>query len=163
MLDGNALTELPADLGACTALQTLSIGSNRLTGLPASLGRLQRLRELSASSNLLTDLPAELSQCSSLESVDLSRNACRAVPPALSRLAKLRTLNLDSNPLASVSTDLLLQCQLLQTLCVHDTPITPEVRRPQTCHRTSNTTPAVPCAQTWFCARLATPSGRFHT
>ena len=54
---GNLVTELPADIGALTSLQTLVVHSNRLAALPDSITALSQLTDLGAAGNRLTSVP----------------------------------------------------------------------------------------------------------
>ena len=58
-LGSNAITSLPAEIGALTALTFLSLGSNAITSVPSELGALTGLRFLELSNNQLTGVPAE--------------------------------------------------------------------------------------------------------
>lgn len=55
----NYLTELPAALGTCVALQTLDCDNNELRTLPAELFACADLNVLLAANNPFTDLPAK--------------------------------------------------------------------------------------------------------
>jgi hypothetical protein len=48
----NRLTNLPAELGHCTALVEINLGFNRLTSLPQELGQLAALQTLDLRNNL---------------------------------------------------------------------------------------------------------------
>ena len=45
-LDGNKLTELPAEIGDLRELRVLNVRKNQLVGLPTSIQRLTKLDEL---------------------------------------------------------------------------------------------------------------------
>ena len=60
-LGSNELTELPAEIGQLTNLQTLNLGGhrfgkdNKLTSLPSEIGQLNNLTDLDLRSNNLSD------------------------------------------------------------------------------------------------------------
>ena len=59
-MDGNNLTELPAEISDLKELGRLSVRNNQLVGLPTSIQKLNRLRRLNGDGNNLTELPAEI-------------------------------------------------------------------------------------------------------
>lgn len=124
-LDGNLLTALPPELCSLERLETLSAADNEIASLPPDLARLRNLRILDVSGNRLHDLPGELGQCEALEELSAARNRIEAIPPGLGALQALRKLDLDGNRVAGVPTEVLRGCGNLQTLSLHDNPITP--------------------------------------
>lgn len=128
-LDGNQLTSIPADIGQCRGLEILRLSRNRLRSVPTSLQGCHRLKLLAISDNVITCLPPPLGNCAALESIEAADNALVDVPASLSRLARLRTLVLNGNgDLKGIPGEILLHCERLHTLEVHDTQITREVR-----------------------------------
>jgi|GEM_PF-4059947 len=103
-LDEMELTgSVPAELGALTGLEVMSLSGNRLRGtIPAELGGLSNLTRLSLDNNLLTgDIPVELGDLSELESLALNDNMLSgAIPAELANLAKLKSLLLANNRLS---------------------------------------------------------------
>ena len=61
VLDGNKLTELPAEIVDLRELRGLMMVNNQLLGLPTSIQRLTKLEVLFLNGNKLTELPAEIS------------------------------------------------------------------------------------------------------
>ena len=57
----------------------------------------------------------------------------QALPEALGSLHRLKVLALDQNSIAAVPPALLLGCDRLQTLSLHENPITIEVQPPLPC------------------------------
>ncbi|KAK9846651.1 hypothetical protein WJX81_008424 [Elliptochloris bilobata] len=125
VLDYNKLSALE---GVCALprLEKVSATHNALAALPAGVGRLKRLRELNVASNQLTALPDGLGACESLELVDAADNRISVLPEALGSLRRLKVLALDQNSIATVPPALLLGCERLQTLSLHENPITIE-------------------------------------
>ena len=99
----NRLTgPIPAELGALTDLESLELASNRLTGpIPAWLGALTNLRTLNLASNRLTGpIPAELGALTNLELLSLWSNRLTGpIPAELGALTDLESLELASNRL----------------------------------------------------------------
>ena len=56
----NKLTNLPAEIGNLTNLQSLGVNYNQLTSLSAEIGNLTNLQKLFLEYNQLTSLPAEI-------------------------------------------------------------------------------------------------------
>jgi leucine-rich repeat protein SHOC2 len=94
--------EVPAELGALTALTELYLIRNQLTSLPAELGALTALTRLSLYGNQLTSLPAELGALTALTSLNLYGNQLTSLPAELGALTALRWLNLSMNQLTSL-------------------------------------------------------------
>jgi Leucine-rich repeat (LRR) protein len=76
-LRGNALTELPAELGELTNLKTLDVGENQLTSLPFEALSKVPLSTLNAPKNKLegTLVPASVDRLDRLESLNVANNA----------------------------------------------------------------------------------------
>jgi len=91
------LQQLPEEVFALAdTLEVLNLNGNRLTQLPADLGRLHRLRILFCSDNPFERLPEALGDCGSLEMVGFK--ACQiADVPAESLPPRLRWLILTDN------------------------------------------------------------------
>ena len=73
-LAGYSLTELPAEIGQLTSLQTLILRYTQLHSLPESIAQLTNLRSLDLSINQLSSLPESIGQLTSLRSIDLRSN-----------------------------------------------------------------------------------------
>ncbi|CAH3180149.1 unnamed protein product, partial [Porites lobata] len=87
-LNGNKLTELPAEISDFRELRELSISDNQLVGLPTSIQRLTKLERLYLSGNKLTELPAEISDLRELRELSVIRNPLTV--DAVRRALKLR-------------------------------------------------------------------------
>jgi Leucine-rich repeat (LRR) protein len=124
-LDNNLLTTLPEAVGNLQKLEKLSASNNKLSHLPSSLGLLKSLKSLIVNNNRLEHLVADLGYCSSLELLEAKSNCLTDLPESLSQLQKLKNLNLDNNRITAVPPAILLACATLQTLTLHDNPITP--------------------------------------
>ena len=73
-LDGNNLSELPAEIGDLKKLMVLKVSNNQLVGLPTSIQKLNRLEWLYLVGNELTQLPAEIGDLNELKSLSVSGN-----------------------------------------------------------------------------------------
>ena len=84
-LDGNKLTELPAEIGDLKDLRWLWVNFNQLVGLPTSIQRLTKLEFLYLDRNKLTELPTEISDLRKLSELSVSHNPLTvdAIRPAL--------------------------------------------------------------------------------
>ncbi|ONL94936.1 LAP4 protein [Zea mays] len=136
------------DTGACCSSLLLSI----LSGLDHSRDLLQkrsfvvghrhggdgRMSVLNVSDNKLKELPESIGGCSSLEEfqanasptsgTDLeakySGNAIEDVPASICNLVCLKSLSLNGNKIRQLPQNLLKDCTALQSLSLHDNPIT---------------------------------------
>jgi hypothetical protein len=68
-LNSNKFSEIPAELGNLTKLNTLNLAGNELYSLPDSLANLTKLRALDLSGNPITELPDSLKGLESLADV----------------------------------------------------------------------------------------------
>ena len=73
-MDGNNLTELPAEIGDLKEPWKLSVSNNQLVGLPTSIQKLNRLQELHLDGNNLTELPSEIGDLKKLRKLSVSGN-----------------------------------------------------------------------------------------
>ena len=87
-LNGNKLTELPAEISDLRELRELGVNNNQLVGLPTSVHRLTKLEELYLSENKLTELPAEISDLRELRELGVRHNPLTV--DAVTRALKLR-------------------------------------------------------------------------
>ena len=87
-LDGNKLTELPAEISDFRELRELSMSNNQLVGLPTSIQRLTKLKKLYLNGNKLTELPAEISDFRELRELSVIRNPLTV--DAIRRALKLK-------------------------------------------------------------------------
>lgn len=123
-LSRNRLSDLPAEIGRCHALQVLAVSHNQLPSLPAELCELLQLRELDASHNQLEALPVGMCRLSALQSLSLGANRLCALPEELAGLQALASLSVPSNRLATLPPGMLAGCAALRSLDVHDNPVT---------------------------------------
>jgi GTPase SAR1 family protein len=100
------LTQLPAEIGQLTNLQTLELESNRLTQLPAEIGQLINLYSLYLLDNRLTQLPAEIGQLTNLQELNLESNRLTQLPAEIGQLTNLQKLNLESNRLTQLPAEI---------------------------------------------------------
>ena len=94
------LAQLPAEIGALTALQTLNIAGNALTALPPQFGALGTLQTLNVESNALTALPPQISGLTALTSLRAWDNQLTALPPEVGGLTRLQQAVLRQNRIA---------------------------------------------------------------
>ncbi|PWZ57041.1 Plant intracellular Ras-group-related LRR protein 7 [Zea mays] len=137
-LDRNRISILPEELGSLSNLQQLSVPQNFLLCLPKSIGDLRNMSVLNVSDNKLKELPESIGGCSSLEEfqanasptsgTDLeakySGNAIEDVPASICNLVCLKSLSLNGNKIRQLPQNLLKDCTALQSLSLHDNPIT---------------------------------------
>ncbi|MBE2225490.1 MAG: leucine-rich repeat domain-containing protein, partial [Anaerolineae bacterium] len=108
------LTELPPEIGSCTALETLKLAhewnlseSNcRLQTLPVEIGQLTKLMELYLRQNSLSTLPAEIGQLTKLKRLDLSQNNLSVLPAEIGHLTNLISLYLWQNRLRQLPAEI---------------------------------------------------------
>ncbi|MCC3153515.1 leucine-rich repeat-containing protein kinase family protein [Hymenobacter sp. BT770] len=123
-LSGNALTELPDDLGRLHKLRVLFCSDNRFTTVPAVLGQCPQLsmvgfkanqihtlpaealtpalRWLILTDNQLNELPDEIGNCPQLQKLMLAGNQLRELPESLSRCTLLELLRIAANQLTAL-------------------------------------------------------------
>ena len=87
-MDGNNLTELPAEIGDLRELRELDVSYNQLIGLPTSIQRLTKLEGLDLDGNKLTELPAEIGDLIELRWLTVMRNPLTV--DAMRRALKLK-------------------------------------------------------------------------
>ncbi|XP_071716494.1 uncharacterized protein [Rutidosis leptorrhynchoides] len=122
-LDQNRVTFLPDELGQLVRLERLSISGNQLTTLPDTIGSLRNLLLLSVSNNQLKLLPESVGSCYSLEELQANDNSIDELPPSVCNLIHLKSLCLDNNNIKQIPPDLLKACKTLQSISLHDNPI----------------------------------------
>ena len=95
-------SEIPAEFGNLTEMQSLVMRGNNLTGsIPPEFGNLVNLYKLDLSHNKLTgEIPSELGNLSNLTLIYLTgNNLTGEIPPELASLANLEHLRLQGNQL----------------------------------------------------------------
>ncbi|HLD68782.1 MAG TPA: leucine-rich repeat-containing protein kinase family protein [Pseudomonas sp.] len=91
------LTAFPREIfDLADSLEVLNLSGNALDNLPDDLGRLRRLRVLFCSDNRFSELPASIGQCRQLDILGFKANRIRQVPAA-ALPASLRWLILTDN------------------------------------------------------------------
>lgn len=115
-LTGNALTDLPDDLGRLHKLKVLFCSENRLSRLPVGIGQCASLEVVGVKSNLIEDVPAAALP-PRLRSLALTDNRLEQLPEALGECAELQKLMLSGNRLRSLPASLA-RCKKLELLRV---------------------------------------------
>ena len=98
-LDGNKLTELPAEISDFRELKELWVRNIQLVDLPTSIQKLSKLEELDLNGNKLTNLPAEIGDLRELRKMWVNDNQLVGLPTTIQRLTKLKELSLVANKL----------------------------------------------------------------
>ena len=123
-LSGNALTELPADLGRLHKLRVLFCSDNHFSTVPEVLGQCPLLsmvgfkanrihtlpavaltpglRWLILTDNRLTSLPEEIGTCTHLQKLMLAGNQLRELPASLAACTQLELLRIAANQLTAL-------------------------------------------------------------
>jgi internalin A len=101
-LRNRELTELPAEIGQLSQLDSLNLGWNELEVLPPEIGHLIRLRKLYLASNRLTVLPPEIGWLTQLQTLSLGGNELQHLPLEIRQLTQLQTLRLSGNDLTAL-------------------------------------------------------------
>jgi len=115
---------LPEELGSLSNLQQLSISQNSLLSLPKSVGDLRNMSILNVSDNKLKELPESIGGCNSLEELRANGNSIEDVPSSICNLVCLKSLSLNGNKIRQLPQNLLKDCTALQSISLHDNPIT---------------------------------------
>lgn len=98
----NQLTHIPGT-ALPPRLRWLILTDNRISELPPELGRCTALQKLMLSGNRLRHLPEEMAACRNLELLRLAANELAVLPPWLLRLPHLTWLAFSGNPCAAAS------------------------------------------------------------
>lgn len=122
------LTQLPPEIGKCTALQILKLGDTihseaHLTTLPETLFQLINLLFLDLSFNSLQSLPDFIGQLTSLTELNVSSNNITTLPDSIGKLNNLAILDLRSNNLTTLP-DSMRQLVNLTTLYLRSNNLT---------------------------------------
>lgn len=96
------MQELPASIGRCKALASLSLAHNHLRSLPPQIAFCSALAELSVRDNALTDVGAGVPKLPALRLLDVCNNELSNLPPALGYSTTLRAIPLTGNPMRSI-------------------------------------------------------------
>ena len=94
----NAITSVPTELGALTALTELALGDNAITSLPTELGALAGLKELDLDENAITSVPTEIGALTGLTDLRLANNQMTGVPAEFRTVDPAAVCSLFNNP-----------------------------------------------------------------
>ncbi|MBW4659338.1 MAG: leucine-rich repeat domain-containing protein [Drouetiella hepatica Uher 2000/2452] len=138
-LSGKELTELPAEIGKLTQLETLILGkvekwqwaegksiptvtTNQLTVLPQALEALENLKTLRLSGNPLRVIPEVILGLRQLEYLNLTSVGLLEIPDSIAQLTNLTQLRLHSNQISTIP-DSIAQLTNLTQLRLHSNQI----------------------------------------
>jgi small GTP-binding protein len=91
------LTELPNEIGECTALEELDLSFNSLKSLPESITNLQNLQTLNLFHNKFVELPEGIENLRKIVSLNFGWNSIKYLPNWIIRLQELENLSLSYN------------------------------------------------------------------
>jgi hypothetical protein len=107
-LKGNALKELPPEIGTLYDLVELNLADNIDLGkLPPEIGNLSNLKKLDIRYCGLTDLPPEIGNLKNLEFLQMWGNGFVELPYSIAELTSLKELYLKNNKLARLPYDII--------------------------------------------------------
>jgi hypothetical protein len=107
-LKGNALREIPQEIGSLSELIELNLADNLELGrLPPGIGNLKNLRKLDIRYCGLTDLPSEIGNLKNLESLQMWGNGFIELPYCITELTNLKELYLKNNKLTKIPYDMI--------------------------------------------------------
>ncbi|GBU23190.1 hypothetical protein R80B4_03106 [Fibrobacteres bacterium R8-0-B4] len=107
-LKGNALREIPNDIGNLSELVELNLADNiELGSIPSGIGSLRNLKKLDIRYCGLTDLPPELGNLKNLESLQMWGNGFIELPYCVAELSSLKELYLKNNKLTKLPYDMI--------------------------------------------------------
>jgi hypothetical protein len=107
-LKGNALKELPHDIGNLSELVELNLADNiDLGSLPQGIGSLRNLKKLDVRYCGLTDLPSDFGNLKKLESLQMWGNGFTEMPYCITELTNLNELYLKNNKLTKIPYDMI--------------------------------------------------------
>ena len=102
-LDANscALTGLPSEIEACTALEELLVYANKIKDVPKEVGKCEALTTLNFFNNQIKKLPVEIGALSNLDEVNVAANKLMMLTDAhfTASWASVKILNLYDNNL----------------------------------------------------------------
>jgi hypothetical protein len=149
-LSGNALADLPPDLGRLHRLKVLFASNNAFTHLPESIGQCEQLsmvgfkanriahvnaaalppalRWLILTDNRLTHLPPELGQRTALQKLMLAGNQLTSLPDSIAACESLELLRISANRFATLP-EWLLQLPRLSWLAFGGNPMTESLEK----------------------------------
>jgi len=107
-LKGNALNEIPQEIGSLTELVELNLAENIDLGkLPSGIGNLKNLKILDIRNCGLADLPPEIGNLKNLETLQMWGNNFIELPYCVTELANLKELYLNNNKLTNIPYDMI--------------------------------------------------------
>jgi hypothetical protein len=107
-LRGNALKEIPQEIGTLTELVELNFADNTDLGkLPPGICNLRNLKKLDIRFCGLTDLPPEIGNLKNLEFLQMWGNGFIELPYNITELTKLKELYLNDNKLTKLPYDII--------------------------------------------------------
>lgn len=107
-LRGNALREIPRDIGNLSELVELNLADNiNLGALPMGIGSLKALKKLDIRYCGLTDLPPDIGNLKNLESLQMWGNGFTELPYSITELKNLKELYLKNNKLSMLPYDMI--------------------------------------------------------
>jgi len=102
-LKGNALKEIPQEIGTLSELVELNIADNiDLGSIPSGIGSLRNLKKLDIRYCGLTELPPEIGNLKNLEYLQMWGNGFVELPNAITELTNLKELYLNNNKLTTI-------------------------------------------------------------
>ncbi|MBA1205236.1 protein kinase [Pseudomonas capeferrum] len=126
----NRFTHLPHGVGTCPALETVGFKSNRITQVDAQ-ALPPSLRALILTDNALQGVPEALGDCHQLQKLMLAGNQLSALPARLAHCERLELLRIASNRLVELP-GWLLRMPRLAWLAYADNPLPADLRAPAT-------------------------------
>lgn len=105
-IDRNYVSQLPAKLQECTALQELRCASNQVMRLPAMLGCLECLQLLDVRNNVLQALPDSFALLTSLTRLRASGNRLLKLPDSWQALSNVVEVDVEDNAILSLPSSL---------------------------------------------------------
>ncbi|XP_041374603.1 uncharacterized protein LOC121387519 [Gigantopelta aegis] len=94
---GNALTELPEEIGNCRLMGFLSVEQNKLTALPDTLANCKGLVRLNISSNIFPEMPACVTKLKKLVRLYAQNMQLMSLPEDIGNLEELTHLEIGGN------------------------------------------------------------------
>ncbi|ANI87976.1 hypothetical protein A9P82_00770 [Arachidicoccus ginsenosidimutans] len=99
----NSVTELPAEIGNLTNLESLDLGKAfSLNKIPPEIGKLKRLRYIRICLTELKELPAEIGDLTNLDTLWIFSNQLKTIPKEIGNLKHLVSLDIHSNNIGSL-------------------------------------------------------------
>ena len=100
------MSELHANIGKLTNLESLGLYSTKIETLPEELGLLANLKKMDIAHGVLRKLPDAVGNLSALERLFVPNNRLEGVPVSICKLSKLKELALSRNNLGELPEDI---------------------------------------------------------